>query len=398
VPLTDTAIRHTPARERSYKISDSGGLFLLVNPIGSRLWRFKYRYDGREKLLSFGPYPVTSLRRARVKRDEAKALLLDGRDPGEVKRTARRAAERQRTNTFGQIGDEYQDKLRKEGRAHRTLEKVRWLLDFTKQRIADRPITEIDAPEILSVLREIESTGRYETARRLRSTIGSIFRYAIATGRANADPTYALQGALIRPQVTSRAAILDRQELGRLLLAIDGFQGQPTTKIGLQLLALLAPRPGEMRHATWAEFDLDEQTWRIPAERTKMRRPHRVPLPKQAITCLTELARFTGTGNLLFPSVRTTKKPISENTLNVALRRLGFGKDQVTSHGFRASFSTLANESGLWNSDAIERALGHIESNDVRRAYLRGEHWEERVRMATWWANELGTFRGLVTA
>ena len=156
VPLTDTAIRHTPARERSYKISDSGGLFLLVNPIGSRLWRFKYRYDGREKLLSFGPYPVTSLRRARVKRDEAKALLLDGRDPGEVKRTARRAAERQRTNTFGQIGDEYQDKLRKEGRAHRTLEKVRWLLDFTKQRIADRPITEIDAPEILSVLREIE--------------------------------------------------------------------------------------------------------------------------------------------------------------------------------------------------------------------------------------------------
>ncbi len=398
MPLTDTAIRHTPARERSYKISDSGGLFLLVNPIGSRLWRFKYRYDGREKLLSFGPYPVTSLRRARVKRDEAKALLLDGRDPGEVKRTARRAAERQRTNTFGQIGDEYQDKLRKEGRAHRTLEKVRWLLDFTKQRIADRPITEIDAPEILSVLREIESTGRYETARRLRSTIGSIFRYAIATGRANADPTYALQGALIRPQVTSRAAILDRQELGRLLLAIDGFQGQPTTKIGLQLLALLAPRPGEMRHATWAEFDLDEQTWRIPAERTKMRRPHRVPLPKQAITCLTELARFTGTGNLLFPSVRTTKKPISENTLNVALRRLGFGKDQVTSHGFRASFSTLANESGLWNSDAIERALGHIESNDVRRAYLRGEHWEERVRMATWWANELGTFRGLVTA
>ncbi|MGR3716504.1 MAG: tyrosine-type recombinase/integrase [Thermohalobaculum sp.] len=398
MPLTDTAIRHTPARERSYKLSDSGGLYLLVNPIGSRLWRFKYRYDGREKLLSFGPYPVTTLRKARVKRDEAKALLLDGRDPGEVKRIARREAERQRTNTLGQIGDEYLDKLRKEGRAHRTLEKVRWLLDFTKPRIADRPIAEIDAPEILIVLREIESTGRYETARRLRSTIGSIFRYAIATGRANADPTYALQGALIRPQVTSRAAILDRQELGRLLLAIDGFQGQPTTKIGLQLLALLAPRPGELRHATWAEFDLDEQTSRIPAERTKMRRPHRVPLPKQAITCLTELARFTGTGNLLFPSVRTTKKPISENTLNVALRRLGFGKDQVTSHGFRASFSTLANESGLWNSDAIERALGHIESNDVRRAYLRGEHWEERVKMASWWADELDAFRGFVTA
>ena len=393
MPLTDTAIRNARPSGTSYKLFDGGGLYVQVTPKGSRLWRLKYRYDGREKLLSFGPYPVTGLKKARLKRDEAKAKLLDGIDPSQAKRASRREARLERANTFEAISNEYLAKLEKEGRAAVTLKKTRWLLDFTKNRFANRPMGEIEAPEILALLRELEATGKYETTRRMRSLIGSIYRYAIATGRASVDPTYSLKGALIAPTVSSRAAITDREGLRRLLSAMDAFDGQPTTKTALQLLALLAPRPGELRKAEWTEFNLEEAVWRIPSERMKMRRPHRVPLPKKAVTLLRELQQFSGRCELVFPSYRSTKKPISENTLNVAIRRMGFTKEEMTSHGFRATFSTLANESGLWNADAIERALGHIESNDVRRAYLRAEFWDERVEMAEWWAGQLDEFR-----
>ena len=240
---------------------------------------------------------------------------------------------------------------------------------------------------MLKVLRDVERTGTYETTRRLRSTIGSVFRYAIATGRAVQDPTEALKGALIQPKVRSRSAIIDREELGVLLRRIDAFTGQPATRYALHLLALLAPRPGELRLARWSEFDFEEAVWRVPAERMKMRRPHRVPLPPQAIDHLRELEAHTGTSDLLFPSARSWKKPMSENTMNAALRRMGYTSDRMTAHGFRATFSTHANECGLWHADAVERALAHVEANEVRRAYVRGEHWEERVRMAAWWAD-----------
>lgn len=391
--LTDSAIRNAKPSDSPYKLFDGGGLHLQVTPKGSKLWRLKYRYDGREKLLSFGPYPVTGLKKARMKRDEAKAKLLDGIDPSHAKRAARREARLERANTFEAISQEYVAKLEKEGRAAMTLKKTRWLLDFSKGHFANRPISEIEAPEILALLRELEATGKYETTRRMRSLIGSIYRYAIATGRASVDPTYSLKGALIAPKVASRAAITDREGLGRLLRSMDAFEGQPTTKTALQLLALLAPRPGELRKAEWTEFDFEEAVWRIPAERMKMRRPHRVPLPNSALVLLKELRRISGPSSLVFPSVRSLKKPISENTLNVAIRRMGFAKEEMTSHGFRATFSTLANESGLWNADAIERALGHVETNDVRRAYLRAEFWEERVKMAEWWAGQLDEIR-----
>ncbi|MEM9043340.1 MAG: integrase arm-type DNA-binding domain-containing protein [Pseudomonadota bacterium] len=391
--LTDSAIRNAKPSNSPYKLFDGGGLHLQITPKGSKLWRLKYRYDGREKLLSFGPYPVTGLKKARLKRDEAKAKLLDGIDPSRPKRAARREAQLERSNTFDAISQEYLAKLEKEGRAAVTLKKIRWLLDFTKNHFAGRPINEIDPPEVLALLRELEATGKYETTRRMRSLIGSVYRYAIATGRASVDPTYSLKGALIAPKVASRAAITDRDGLRRLLLAMDAFDGQPTTKTALQLLVLLASRPGELRKAEWTEFDLEGAVWRIPAERMKMRRPHRVPLPNRAVVLLKELRRISGTSSLLFPSVRSLKKPISENTLNVAIRRMGFTKEEMTSHGFRATFSTLANESGLWNADAIERALGHVESNDVRRAYLRAEFWDERVQMAEWWAGQLDEFR-----
>lgn len=223
--------------------------------------------------------------------------------------------------------------------------------------------------------------------------IGGVFRYAVANGYADTDPTYALQGALIRPTVTPRAAITDPNALGGLMRAIDAFHGQTTTKIALQLLAILAQRPGELRNAHWSEFDLDAAIWSIPAERMKMRRSHKVPLPAQALALLHELRPLTGSGSFVFPSLVSTARPMSENTLNTALRRMGISADEMTSHGFRATFSTLANESGLWHPDAIERALAHVEGNAVRRAYARGEHWEERIRLADWWAGFLDEVR-----
>jgi len=398
MPLSDVKIRGASARDKPYKIFDGGGLHLVVTPKEARLWRLKYRFAGREKLLSFGPYPLVSLKLARAKRDAARLQLIEGQDPGEVKRAARVSDQRNRAFTFDHLAAEYLEKLEREGRAAATMRKTRWLLEIVKPQLGSRPIAQIEAPDILELLRQIESKGTYETSRRLRSTIGTIFRFAIATGRASSDPTAALKGALVRPQVRSRSALLDPKEIGRLLLTIETSSGQPTTKHALCLLALLAPRPGELRLAKWEEFDLEAAVWRVPAERMKMRRPHRVPLPARALQELAELARFTGDSEFLFPSIKSWKKPISENTLNVALKRMGYGADQVTAHGFRATFSTLANESGLWHSDAIERALAHIENNDVRRAYVRGEHWEERVRMAHWWANQLDGFRTLARA
>jgi integrase len=246
---------------------------------------------------------------------------------------------------------------------------------------------------VLAALQKVERRGRHETARRLRSTIGSVFRYAVATARADNDPTFALRGALTTPVVKPRAAVTDPRAFGALLRAIDGFDGQPTTHAALKLMTLLFPRPGELRMAEWSEFDLDDAVWTIPATRTKMRRAHRVPLSRQAVAILKALGEVTGNGRLVFPCVRTVARPISENTLNAALRRLGYSKDQATAHGFRATASTLLNESGKWNADAIERQLAHVENNDVRRAYARGEHWDERVQMMAWWADYLDSLK-----
>lgn len=395
MPLTDTAIRNLASREKPFKVSDSAGLYLLLNPGGSRLWRFKYRYNGREKLLALGSYPLVGLKHAREKRDEARLLLVDGYDPSAERQKRRRQEFLEQGISFAEIAKEYVEKLRREGRAAQTLRKLEWLITLAEPQLGALDVKEIEAQDVLAALRAIEADGKFETATRLRSTIGAIIRYAIATGRATQDPTLALKGALIRPRKQHRSAILSKRELGVLLLAIDGYSGEPTTGIALQLLALLAPRPGELRLAKWEEFDLEERVWRVPAERMKMRRPHRAPLPSQAISHLQELIRYRGNSALLFPSKRDWKKAISENTLNQALRRMGYDRDVMTAHGFRASFSTLENEAGQWQPDAIERALGHVEGNDVRRAYARGEHWAERVKLAQWWADQLDSYREL---
>jgi integrase len=369
-----------------------GGLQLWVTPTGSRLWRLAYRFAGKQKLLAIGSYPNVSLLMAREARDDAKKLLAEGRDPSAARKLSKIAGEAF-NNAFRAVAQEYVAKLQREGRAPTTITKVEWLLSFAVPVLGPLKVDTIRPIEVLAVLRTVEARGCHETARRLRSTIGSVIRYAIATARAESDPTAPLQGALTTPIVKPRAAITEPSAVGALLRAIDDFNGQQTTRAALKLMALLFPRPGELRAAQWSEFDFRTATWTIPSERTKMRRPHRVPLPRQALDELANLRTTLGVGGLVFPSVRTVKRPISENTLNAALRRLGYSKDEATAHGFRATASTLLNESGKWSSDAIERQLGHIEGNDVRRAYARGEHWEERVTMMSWWADYLDRLR-----
>ncbi|MEO9863550.1 MAG: integrase arm-type DNA-binding domain-containing protein [Yoonia sp.] len=389
MPLSDIQIRNLKPREKSYKVSDFEGLFVLVKVNGSRLFQFKYRMDGKERLYSIGVYPEVSLAQARKAKDAARAKVAAGIDPSEAKQEERRIRMEAKGQTFAKIGETFLAKQRKEGKSAATLSKTEYHLKLANQDFGRKPITEITAPMILKTLRKVEAKGNYETAHRLRARIGSVFRYAVASGIAETDPTYALRDALIRPTRVHRAAIIEPKALGRLMAEIDGFEGQATTRIGLKLLAILAQRPGEIRNAVWSEFDLEERVWSIPAAKMKMRRDHNVPLPDQAIVLLDELRLMNNRGDYLFPSLRTWTRPMSENTLNAALRRMGYAGDEMTAHGFRASFSTLANESGLWNPDAIERALAHVEKNEVRRAYARGEHWEERVRLADWWAGYL---------
>lgn len=390
--LTDAKCRTIQPGLKLQKLTDGGGLQLWVQPTGARLWRLAYRHGGKQKLLALGVYPTVSLARARQARDDAKRLLAEGTDPAAEKK--RRAEEHSEAETFQALATEYVAKLKREHRAEATLEKTEWLLAFATAEFGKTPIRDIAAPAVLKVLRSVEARGRYESARRLRSTIGSVFRYAIATARADVDPTFALRGALTQFKSTPRAAITDPKRLGALLRAIDAFDGQPATRIALQLMALLFPRPGELRAAEWAEFDVERAIWTIPAARTKMRRPHCVPLASQATELLSVLRRLSGTSVLLFPGVRSSSRPISDNTMNAALRRMGYAKDEVTAHGFRATASSLLNEAGRWHPDAVERQLAHIEGNDVRAAYVRGEHWDERVSMMQWWADNLDRLRG----
>ena len=330
--------------------------------------------NAKEKLLSFGIYPEVTLSQARTARDAARAMLANGSDPRQAKQ-ARKLQEQERLgHTFERHAKAYLVKAAKEGRATATLAKAEWLLEMAIAAFGKKPMTAITSPIVLACLRKVEAKGHHETARKLRSTIGAVFRLAIASGAAETDPTFALQGALIRPTVTPRAAITDPKALGGVMRAIDGFHGQVSTRIALQLLAILAPRPGENRAAKWSEIDMTAAVWSIPAERMKMRRPHKVPLPGQALNLIEELRPLTGSSDFLFPSLVSPLRSISENTLNTALRRMGIGADEMTSHGFRATFSTLANESGLWIPDAIERALAHIEGNQVRRAYVFRTH------------------------
>ena len=391
--LTDFAIRAIKTTGEKQKFSDGGGLQLWVSPQGTKTWRFAYRYVGKQKDMVLGQYPAVGLSDARKRRDEAKAQLANGIDPAQQKRIDKVAKAISNATTFRVIAEEYLDKQRREGRSETTIVKNRYLLERAFSAIGERPIAEIKAAEVLAILKHLEKRGTLETAKRVRATIGAVIRYAIATARAESDPTTALAGAVIAPKVKHRAAILDPVELGAFLRAVDQFDGQPTTVAALRLLPMVFTRPGELRMAEWREFDLANARWVIPAKRTKMRREHEVPLATQAVAILKDLHALTGKGRLVFPGLRTVERPISENTLNASLRRMGYSNDTVTAHGFRATASTLLNQSGKFSPDAIERALAHQDPDSVRRAYNRGAYWNERVEMAQWWADYLDQLR-----
>ncbi len=389
MPLTDTAVRNAKPRDSAYKMSDSAGMYLFVPPSGSKLWRLDYRFLGKRKTLTLGKYPFTGLAEARRARDDARLLLEQGVDPSQKRKLDKLAASVAAGNTLRVIADEWMLKVEREGRAPATLSKNRWLLSLALPIVGSRPISEITAPELLLVLRKAEARGCYETAKRIRSLFSRIFRYAIATGRAERDPSADLLGALIAPKVTHRAALTDPAAIGALLRAIDGYQGSKAVRAALRLLPLVFVRPGELRHAVWPELDFKTARWTISAPRMKMHAPHIVPLSRQALDVLAELRVMTGDGTYLFPSNRTTKRPMSENTINAALRRLGYSKDEMTAHGFRSMASTRLNEMGEWNPDAIERQLAHGERNQVRAAYNHAQYLPERTRMMQSWADYL---------
>ena len=385
--LTDREIRKIEPGKAMAKLSDGGGLQLWVTPDGAKRWRLAYRHNGKQRTLAIGVYPMTSLREARDAREDARRLLGSGQDPSLVRKLDKAAKATASANTFNSLADELLEKKRAEGKAERTFDKVQWLLGLARSDLGERPVAEIAAPEVLRVLKTVEARGRLETAKRLRATIGQVFRFAVATGRADTDPTASLRGAIASPLVQHRAAIIEPKAFGGLLRAIASYEGAPETKAALELSALTFARPGEVRAAEWSEIDLDGAIWSIPAAKMKMRRPHRIPLAPRAVSLLRVLSGITGNGRFLFPSNRSRERCMSENTINAALRRLGFTKDEMTAHGFRSAASSMLNECGIWNADAIERQLAHVDNDSVRRAYARADFWEERIRLMAWWAD-----------
>jgi integrase len=359
MPLTEVAIKGAKPRPKTYKMSDGGGLYLLVKTDGGRYWRLDYRLHGKRKTLAIGVYPQVALADARTARDEARAHLAEGKDPSAQKRLAAITARIAATNTFEMVAEEYKTKREKEGVAAITLEKYEWLLtEYLYPRLRNRPIGEIEAPELLDVLRRPEERGLFETTGRLRSFCGRIFRYAIATARAKHDPAADLRGALITAKPKHRAAILKPAGVGELMRAVDGYTGQPATRLALKIAPHLFVRPVELRSAEWPEFDFEAALWRLPEEKMKMRVTHLVPLSQQSLELLRELQKITGRNRYLFPSLRSGGRFMSENTVNAAFRRLGFSQDELTGHGLRRMASTLLNENGF-NRDWIERQLAH---------------------------------------
>ncbi len=392
MPLSDAHVRNAKPAAAAYKKADGGGLYLLVNPTGGRLWRLDYRFLGKRRTLALGAYPDVSLSDARARRETAKGLIADGIDPGEQKRLDKIAAQRMEENTFGSVVADYLDRLKESGAAEQTIVKNRWLLEKLAKPLIPRPIAKITAPEILHLLQHVESSGRLESARRLRSTIGDVFRLAVKTLRAPTDPTYALRGATKAPVVESHPAIVNEARLGWLMRSIDDYDGWPTLRSAMLFTALTACRPGEVRKAEWSEIDLSQRTWIIPEERTKMRKQHYVPLSDQSVVVLTEIQRFSGAYRLVFPSIRSNDRPLSENAMNAGLQRIGVAKEEHVPHGFRSSFSTIMNERRE-DGEVIELCLAHTGKDKVRSIYNRAARWPERVAMMQRWADLLDEFR-----
>ena len=390
--LSVKEIEHAKPIDRDCKLYDEKGLYILIALSGSKRWYLKYRFMGSEKKLGLGHYPAVSLKAARAKRDEARALIDEGKDPSQERQARRLLAKAANDNTFGAIGREFLDKRAAEGLAEATKTKMEWMFGQLERPLGKVPVSEITAPMLLGVLQAVAKSGQLETARRLRSLAGRIIRHAVITGRATHNPATDLQRALVAPKVRHHPAIVDPGELGKLLRAIDSYQGYPSTIGALKLSPHLFQRPGEIRAMRWDELDLDRAKWVIPAERTKMRRPHEVPLSRQAIEIIESMRPITGIADFVFHAFNSRTKPISENTVNGALRRLGY-QGVMTAHGFRSTASSLLNESERWSPDVIESALAHQDQNAIRATYNRASYWKSRVEMMQWWSDHLDTLR-----
>ena len=393
MPITHVAIVNAKPREKPYRLFDGRGLYLEVAPSGGRWWRFKYRFNGKEKRLSLGVYPDVSLKEAREHLDEVRRKLKGGIDPAEERKS------KSAISDSPPLGDTFETVAREWFAKHSPAwapghgDKIIRRLELNIfPWLGAKPIADIKPLELLGVVQRIEQRGANETAHRALQNCGRVFRYAVATGRAERDITRDLLAALAPVVERHHASIVDPKAVGALLRAIDGYAGSLVVRCALRLAPLVFVRPGELRMAEWAEFNLDEGEWRIPAARMKMRAPHFVPLSTQAVEILRELHPLTGNQRFVFPGERSRDRPMSNNTVNAALRRLGYSNEQMTGHGFRSMASTLLNEQG-WHPDAIERQLAHQEQNEIRAAYNYAKHLPERRKMMQAWSDYLYRLR-----
>ena len=393
--LTDRQCRtaEVPSGKRQLKLSDGGGLTLLVKADGAKQWQLRYRRpSGREATMGLGVYPDVPLSKARERRDEARSLLADGIDPIDYRKTQRQAAASADASTFEAVAREWWETVhRHEVTESHATRNLRRLEQYAFPTLARRPAWEVEPPEVLQTLRRIEQRGTIETAHRVKTLIGQVCRYAIATGRGSRDPTVDLRGMLRSPNTRHLPAVTNPEELGGLLRAIDGYRGQPTTRAALQLAPILFCRPGELRAAQWADFDLKAGTWNF--QPTKGGDPLLTPLPDQAVTILRELEPITGRAPYVFPSGRTVERPISENTLTAALRRMDYG-GRMVAHGFRAAARTILVERLGWDVEIVEMQLGHRVRDTHGRAYNRTQWIERRGTMLQQWADYLDELRG----
>lgn len=393
MPLSDTTIRTAKPAAKPQRLFDAGGLYLEVSPAGGKLWRFKYRHGGKEKRLALGAYPDTGLKDARDKRDTARKLLAAGVDPGEQRKAAKAAGEERAANSFEVVAREWHAK---QSATWVELHASRIMLRLENDVfpwLGSRPIADITAKELLATVNRIVDRGAVESAHRVLQNCGQVMRYAIATGRADRNPAADLRGALPPVKQTHHAAIIEPAAIGGLLRAMDAYNGSLVTKCALRLAPLLFVRPGELRHAEWAEFDLDGAQWNIPAEKMKMREPHLVPLAPQAVAILRELQPLTGRGRYVFPSARSPQRPMSNNAVLSALRRMGYATYEMSGHGFRAMARTVLDEVLHFRPDYIEHQLAHAVKDPNGRAYNRTAHLPERRKMMAAWADYLDTLK-----
>ncbi|TGD74152.1 DUF4102 domain-containing protein [Mangrovimicrobium sediminis] len=393
MPLTATEVKQAKPGAKPRKLADGRGLYLLVQPNGAKYWRYKYRYAGKEKSLALGVYPEVSLKEARRAHQKARDRLTENTDPGEVRKVEKLTRHLASAESFEAIAREwFATRMVEKSVSHRE-RTLRALEKDLFPALGNRPIAAINAPELLAALRRIESRGAVETAHRAKQTAGQVFRFAVATGRAERDPSGDLKGALKNPKKKHLAAITDPAELGCLLQAMEHFQGTPVVKTALLLSPLLFQRPGEIRSMEWAEINWEEKRWELPAEKMKMRLPHIVPLSTQAAALLRALHPLTGRGRYVFPSARGASRCLSENGVRTALRTLGYSNDTVTPHGFRATARTLLDEVLGYRVDWIEHQLAHAVKDTNGRAYNRTTHLEGRREMMQRWADYLDTLK-----